>query len=50
MSQIYIKCNRCEAELPLKERHYDLQENSDLRVYRVCDYCEFENEEIIYLG
>lgn len=37
MSDIYIVQGRAEML-------------DDLRVYRVCDYCEFENEEIIYLG
>lgn len=51
MAEIYVKCGRCEAELLLKERHYDVRtEDDELRIYRICDFCEFENEEVIYLG
>lgn len=51
MAEIFVKCGGCENELPLRENHFDVRtEDDQLRIYRQCEICGFENEEIIYLG
>jgi C4-type Zn-finger protein len=49
--EIYCKCKRCGAELILRDKHYDVRTEDDvLVILRYCEFCDAENEEIIYLG
>ncbi len=51
MAKIYLKCERCEAELKLKERDFEVRtEEDNLIIRKQCAFCGFKNEEVVYLG